>query len=305
MLADNSTDLITLLGPDLRRIYVSPASETMLGYAPHELIGLHPHELAHAEDKHTLASTMEIVSKHGHAPPVSYRARRKDGSYVWVEAIVRSLGKGNGLVFAIRDIAQRKITEARLQQANEQLERQVMLDGLTGIANRRCFDLNLQKEFRRASRAELPLALLLIDVDHFKAFNDLYGHPAGDECLRVIAIAIEQQTRRPGDLTARYGGEEFAVLLPETESAGAMQLAERVRNAVRLLSIKHSGNPQQFATISIGVAVVWPPSPAVNASDLVQQADTALYQAKSLGRDQVFLRSVAPEIINIEGERRV
>ena len=176
-----------------------------------------------------------------------------------------------------------------------------MLDGLTGISNRRCFDTMLEKEARRAVRDGLPLALLLLDVDRFKAFNDTYGHPAGDACLREIAGAMGRMMQRPADLAARYGGEEFAMLLPGTDHAGATALAERVRAAVRDLNIDHPGAATGIVTVSIGVAVVWPQRSEQGAQRLVQMADKALYQAKAAGRDRVCLADEAEDLEPVGG----
>ncbi len=288
LLADNGTDLITQFGPDRQCTYVSPASERLLGYLPEELIGCDANEAVHPDDLQVFTANRDTLFGYGEAPPVSYRARRKDGSFVWVEAAGRKLADGPNFVIAIRDVTQRKEIEAQLHQANNQLQRLTMLDGLTGIANRRCFDTALQKEVRRATRAELPLALLMIDVDHFRLFNDLHGHSAGDTCLRAIANAIGGQMHRPADLAARYGGEEFAVVLPETGEAGALALAQRVREAVRSLGIAHRGNPGGIATVSVGVATAWSlREQGQSAQDLVAMADKALLQAKAAGRDRV------------------
>lgn len=290
LLADNSTDLITQFGSDRRRTYVSPASERLLGYLPEELIGCDTYDAVHPDDLQVFTANLDTLFGYGQAPPVSYRARRRDGSFVWVEATGRKLPDASRYVITTRDATQRKEMEAQLHQANNQLQRLVMLDGLTGIANRRCFDAALQKEVRRAARAELPLAVLMIDVDRFRMYNDLHGHPAGDACLRAIAEAVEKQMHRPADVAARYGGEEFAVVLPETGAAGAVALAERVREAVRSLRLAHSGNPGGIATVSVGVAVVWPlrdQGPSVHT--IVAMADGALQQAKATGRDRVCL----------------
>ena len=287
LLADHSTDLVVHLGSDFKRLYVSPASETIVGYTPGELINGHPRETCHPDDWPRLSATLALAAEQENVPPVSYRGRRKNGTDVWLETIGHRLADRQGYVFAIRDITRRRATEMQLHDANNQLQRMVMLDGLTGIANRRCFDMMLAKEFRRAARAEIPLALLMLDVDHFKAFNDSYGHPAGDACLRAVAGAIGNQIKRPGDLAARYGGEEFAVLLPETDHAGAMDTAERLRQAIRGLGIEHVRNAEHVVTASIGVSVVWPQHNAETAQSLVKLADTALYRAKSMGRNRV------------------
>lgn len=171
-------------------------------------------------------------------------------------------------------------------RSSKQLRALALFDGLTGISNRRHFDEQLDIEVRRARRAMVPVALLLIDVDHFKAFNDAFGHQQGDQCLRAIATTIASLACRSGDLAARYGGEEFAVLLPGTDLAGATGLADSLRIGVRALGLEHT--PRFGAvTISIGVAALLPRQEDASGEALVQAADRALYRAKAAGRDRV------------------
>ncbi len=161
------------------------------------------------------------------------------------------------------------------------------LDGLTGIDNRRTFDENLRHEWRRSRRSGQPLSLLLIDIDHFKQYNDHYGHPAGDACLRQVAAALSDGLTRPADRVARYGGEEFVCLLPETSIDGARQLAESLRRRVEALALPHAASAVSgHVTISLGVASRVARSGS-SAAELVSQADACLYQAKSAGRNQV------------------
>lgn len=178
--------------------------------------------------------------------------------------------------------------EAGLQQINRELEQQARHDGLTGVANRRYFDAELEAECERANRGETPLALLMVDVDFFKPYNDIKGHQAGDECLTRVAQAIADRLRRPGDLVARYGGEEFAVILPVTTQDGAMERAEGIRQAVERLDIYHP-DPRVNGpvTISVGVASIWPGAQRVTPPALIGAADAALYHAKNNGRNCV------------------
>ncbi len=156
-------------------------------------------------------------------------------------------------------------------------------DGLTGLANRRSFEADLLHEWKRAVRGKTHLALLILDADWFKSFNDSYGHVEGDEVLRRIAVCIELCIRRPGDVAARYGGEEFVALLPETEIPGATLIAERICAAVAALEIPHANSPLGHVTVSIGVAVAHP-CQGGSQIDLVRTADRALYNAKRAGR---------------------
>lgn len=185
-------------------------------------------------------------------------------------------------------------------QRREQMEAELAVlattDGLTSLANRRFFDRQLETEWLRASRDGTALSLLLIDVDQFKAFNDVYGHQAGDECLRKIARVLSENVNRPGDLVARYGGEEIVVLLPDTVEAGAAAVAENLRQKVEAAKLDHEANPPNFIlTISIG-SVTRSPSRErfrMNPEDLVSLADKALYRAKQSGRNCVATAKAA------------
>ncbi len=183
-------------------------------------------------------------------------------------------------------IKQAKLYE-QLKQANRELHRVASLDGLTGVANRRCFDEYLHREWRRMTREEKPLSLILFDIDYFKLYNDTYGHLAGDACLQKIAAAVGATVKRPADLVARYGGEEFVAILPDTEIAAAGYVAELIQAAVKALAIPHSRSSiSDRVTLSIGVATTVPTG-EVLPSMLVAAADQALYQAKAAGRDRI------------------
>ena len=174
-----------------------------------------------------------------------------------------------------------------LAQANRQLEKLSRTDGLTGLANRRFFEEILAQDWATVVRQGLDLAVIMLDVDFFKAFNDRYGHLAGDDCLRRLARVLETTLRRKSDLAARYGGEEFIVILQDTDREGAMEIAESVRAAVAELAIPNEDSPQGYVTVSIGVAVHHPQDDLTGADQLVKRADEALYEAKRGGRNQV------------------
>jgi diguanylate cyclase (GGDEF)-like protein len=173
----------------------------------------------------------------------------------------------------------------RVDQANRATRMQALRDGLTGLANRRCFNDRLEHEFARAARNRQPLALIMVDLDLFKSFNDRYGHPAGDACLRAVSAAVQSVLRRPGDLAARYGGEEIAILLPETDLAGAVRIVGDMRAAVRSLAIPHDASPHGIVSLSAGVASWSPGRQNATPAWLVEVADAALYAAKALGRN--------------------
>ena len=183
---------------------------------------------------------------------------------------------------------QRLVQERTLQleEANRRLEELSFLDGLTEVANRRQFEQILDLEWRRAVRSGSPLSLILADIDHFKAFNDGYGHQAGDRCLRDVATLLDSIVQRAGDQVARYGGEEFAAMLPETDAEGAEKIAERMRRAVE--SLETGGGR---VTVSIGVATTVA-GETRSAESLVAAADAALYDAKHAGRNTVRARSL-------------
>ena len=175
----------------------------------------------------------------------------------------------------------------RLKLKSEMLEKLAFLDGLTDIPNRRALEEALSVEWGRSKRSGAPLSVLMIDIDHFKAFNDSCGHGAGDECLRKVARELDSSLLRPGDFIGRYGGEEFAVILPDCDATGAALVAEKMREGVAALKIRHP-TPEQgaYVTVSIGCTtrVV---SMATPLSDLMDEADKALYLAKALGRNRV------------------
>jgi len=205
----------------------------------------------------------------------------KPASYVVLHAKIHAMQR-------IDDMRRRLLkVSAELAAANRALERMSRQDSLTELANRRYFDTFLAEELARARRSKQELSLALCDVDFFKAYNDHYGHQAGDECLRQVARVLQGACRRPADLAARYGGEEFALVLPETGVSGAAQVGEGVRAAIIALQLPHEHSGiAQCVTISIGVAGVQP-GMDTDPERLIAAADQALYQAKKLGRNRV------------------
>lgn len=182
-----------------------------------------------------------------------------------------------------------------LSQANDMLARLSYLDPLTGIANRRNFDECLELEWRRTRREGLPLSLVMVDIDKFKEYNDLYGHQRGDECLRRVAEALRAALNRPGDLCARYGGEEFAIILPGTDGSGAVLVAQALRASVVALGLENTGSTvARVLTISAGVATIQAGEPTPPPQALLAAADAALYEAKRAGRNRVSSSSPAP-----------
>lgn len=186
----------------------------------------------------------------------------------------------------IRSERQLRDTQKRLLELNQELEALASQDSLTGLANRRHFDEYLEKELLRSRRDGSALSLLLVDVDYFKAYNDHYGHPAGDRCLQQIADILRGSARRPADLVARYGGEELALVLPETDAEGARHFAEQLLVRLRRAQIPHAGSPFRIVTASFGVATVHADSERPTSLQLIDEADRCLYQAKQDGRNR-------------------
>jgi diguanylate cyclase (GGDEF)-like protein/PAS domain S-box-containing protein len=292
LLAENSRDIIVLTDLQYRREYISPAVQWTMGWDPKELIGTsYKDSIVHPDDIPAMTATLEALKSGESAKSLSYRCKKKDGTYLWMEANIsiycdRVTGEPIGYVNVVRNIAERKAAEEKLQDAYLALEALASVDSLTGAANRRQFDESIEHEWLRARRTLCPLSLLLLDVDHFKFYNDLYGHLRGDTCLRQIADATRQVFRRAGDTVARFGGEEFAIILPGTERPGALELAQRLRQAVQDLRLEHPGSQHGIVTVSVGCATMVP-EPGNEASMLIEAADRALYEAKRGGRNRV------------------
>ena len=201
--------------------------------------------------------------------------------------VARSLSLVTGITVLTALLSELVEQAGRVAEVNGTLEAMLRTDVLTGVANRRAFDAGMTTEWRRGRREQTALSLLMIDIDLFKGFNDRYGHPAGDACLRQVAQAVASHVQRPADLVARLGGEEFVVLLPNTEEAGAAQVAERVRAGVAALGLAHAGSALGHVTISVGVATSRPVDLSDDAQALMDAADRALYRAKAGGRNTV------------------
>ncbi|MFB2936088.1 diguanylate cyclase domain-containing protein [Aerosakkonemataceae cyanobacterium BLCC-F154] len=206
------------------------------------------------------------------------------GNSCWYHFIAVKLG--DGFAITIRDITARKHIELALQEANQKLEELANQDGLTHVANRRCFDARLQAEWKRLAREKQPLTLILLDVDKFKLYNDCYGHLAGDDCLVRIAQTLQKLIRRPADLVARYGGEEFAILLPNTTLEGGLKVAQSIQQTIRDLAISHTqSGVKEIVTVSLGISSMIP-NREIQPDILIGNADKALYDAKEQGRDR-------------------
>ncbi|MFW5961532.1 MAG: diguanylate cyclase [bacterium] len=181
-----------------------------------------------------------------------------------------------------------------LQKANQKLEKMALVDGLTGISNRRLFDKTLKKELKRARRENTTLSLIMIDIDNFKEYNDTYGHQQGDECLKKVASVLTDNTKRAADFAARYGGEEFAVILPDTAKDGALKIAEDIRKGIIDLKLEHKNSiTSKYVTVSLGVSSIKVEA-EINQdliNSFIDQSDQALYQAKENGKNQTVYQS--------------
>lgn len=204
----------------------------------------------------------------------------------WVESRT-SPSEDGGCLVVCSDITRSKRDEQELRSLNEKLAEMAMTDSLTELLNRRAFDTSLASEISRCQGTDVSLSLLLIDVDRFKAYNDTYGHTAGDNCLKKVAQVVRLSTRRPGDRAARYGGEEMAIILPNTSEDGAVTIAHELRKRIRELAIPHVGSEKGIVTVSIGVATITSSKRQPEPAQFISRADEALYRAKSAGRDAV------------------
>lgn len=303
LLAECSSDMVTRIGLDDILRYVSPSSMRVIGWRSNQLIGTSALAGIHSKDLPRVHATFNAM-KRGELEEarLTFRNAHRKNKEVWLESTMRVTRKDNGSVDGVvaisRDITEQKKLETRLETL-------AIEDSTTGLANRRCFDDRLNEEWTRASRERNSLALLMIDVDYFKSYNDEYGHPAGDACLRAVAQAIAAEMHRAGDLAARYGGEEFAVLLPNTDAAGCARIGERIRKAICQAGLVHNSNAVSGrVTVSLGGAACRPAlTRTAGAGMLVEAADQALYEAKNAGRDRLVMSAaVAQPLRKASGE---
>lgn len=205
-------------------------------------------------------------------------------------------GMARHCLIQITDVSKVVLREKLLRDQSIILKAMSYTDGLTGIANRRHFDERIEEEHARARRSKTPLSLLLVDIDFFKPYNDLYGHVQGDQCLREVAMTLQSSLRRPADLAARYGGEEFAIILPDTPFEGARHLAETARVALEARRFPHEGSSvAPYVSVSIGLATC-SPDDTLGVQQLIEHADVGLYEAKKAGRNRTAATQRQSEI---------
>lgn len=289
LLLDHSPEMIVLSPFGNGSRYVSPAVLQVTGFTAEEYLAQPISEQIHPEDFPPCQAAAEALRAGQDSQTVRYRTLQKEGGYRWVEAILAGYVDPDskvtvGYVATVRDIAEEVERDNSLASEHRRLAEAALLDELTGIANRRAFNVSLSREARRQTRTTGDLSILLLDVDHFKQYNDRYGHLAGDSCLWNVAQAIEGTVGRDADLVARFGGEEFVVFAPMTTRAGAEVIARRILAAIFNLEFEHLNSPFGVLTVSIGVTT-WPADRPIDPILLLEQADRALYLAKSAGRN--------------------
>ncbi|HEX8236495.1 MAG TPA: diguanylate cyclase [Abditibacteriaceae bacterium] len=320
LLIENGTDIITVLEADGTIRYESPSIQRILGYEQTELVGQHAFDFVHPEDvSRVIGLFAQSVHEPGVAVAVQFRFRHKDGSWRHLEALANNLLHQReiaGVVVNSRDVTERVLNEQRileqqsrleaanrcleeanqnlaeinqkLEAANTQLEALAVTDSLTGVKNHRAFAERFEEEVQRAMRYQAPLSLMILDIDRFKNFNDMFGHQAGDRALKCVAQVLQDNVRNI-DFVARYGGEEFVIIMPGTGPHGAVALAENLRSAIE----KYSW-PEHPITASFGIASVSNVPLAGSRSrrftsgdELFAEADRALYHSKASGRNLV------------------
>jgi diguanylate cyclase (GGDEF)-like protein/PAS domain S-box-containing protein len=274
--------------------YIGPQIEQVLGWSQDSWKTVNDWvSRIHEDERERIFNFCVERSLQGQDHEADYRALTKAGDYVWIRDVVHVVrtasGEPEALIGFMFDISERKKTEQQLLELQKQLEEYSYKDGLTEVANRRMFDTVLEQEWLDAKRNQQPLSLVMIDIDFFKQYNDLYGHLQGDEVLKRVAHTLNAAGLRAKDFFARFGGEEFALILPETNAASAIKIAERCRNLIFKQQIPHAASDiSQLLTISIGVSTIIPASNQ-QPKAFVEFVDSLLYQAKDGGRNRTVM----------------
>lgn len=272
--------------------YIGPQIEPLLGWSRDSWRSVEDWALRmHPDDRERVVNFCVTQSQAGVDHEADYRALTRDNGYVWIRDVVHVVrneaGEVQALIGFMFDISERKKTEERLLALQGELEALSFKDGLTNIANRRRFNASLELEWASARREQQPLSLLMIDIDYFKQYNDLYGHLRGDQCLVDIAQTLSLALDGPRDLVARFGGEEFVILLPAADAATAWNVAQRCERLIQKQAITHALSPhERRLTVSIGVGTIIPGEQA-NPASFTDSIDQQLYAAKNNGRNRI------------------
>lgn len=272
--------------------YIGPQIENLLGWSPSSWVSAQDWaERMHPEDREWVVDFCVSQSKSGIDHEADYRALTRNGDYVWIRDVVHVVrnedGEVDALIGFMFDISERKKTEAKLIDLQKELEALSFKDGLTSVANRRMLDSIMELEWANARHNKRPLAVIMLDIDYFKQYNDHYGHIQGDDCLKRVATILSSAATRSRDFFARFGGEEFMLILPETDEASAAMVAERCRNLIFKEQIPHAkSGVSHVITISLGVGAIIP-SHKDEALKFIEEVDRRLYQAKQQGRNRI------------------
>ncbi|MGB8517189.1 MAG: diguanylate cyclase [Gallionella sp.] len=299
---NQSTDGITIVDarlPDMPLVYVNSGFEKMTGYRAAELLGKNCRLLQGKEPRQHDTEVLREAIRKGESCVVMLRNFRKDGSMFWNEfnlspvrdetgVVTHFIGMQKDVTARVEMLKHLRQSKADLQTANAKLNIMAMTDALTMVGNRRHFDERFDSLLSMAQRSKITLAVLMIDLDYFKSYNDLYGHQAGDECLRRVGACIAESFQRPSDCVARYGGEEFAVLIPGVCQEELQHYSQQLCEKIFALEIPHQGSVYEVVTISVG-GIVRTPKRDAKVPALLKLADTALYQAKQAGRNRVAI----------------
>ncbi|MFL9926058.1 sensor domain-containing diguanylate cyclase [Herbaspirillum lusitanum] len=270
--------------------YVGPQIEKLLGWTQESWATVEDWATRiHADDREAVVNFCVSQSKSGIDHEADYRALTRDGEHVWIRDVVHVVRKPDGevdsLIGFMFDITERKKTEARVAELQKELEALSYRDGLTNVANRRMFDSALEVEWGNALKNRTALSVIMLDIDYFKQYNDQYGHIRGDACLKKVATVLSSAATRTRDFFARYGGEEFVLILPETDAAAALKVAQRCRKLVLEAQIPHEKSQvEKVVTISVGVSTTIP-SQNEDPISFIESVDKCLYVAKQRGRN--------------------
>lgn len=289
-IVETAIEGVLILDEHYKITFANKNMASMLGYTVDEMLGM-PYSSFFPESQADVYKYQESLRKRGEASVYECHLKRRDGQAHWflvsAKAMMDDSGGFEGSFAMLTDINERKEMELLLEESNRQLRELSNKDSLTGIANRRCFDATLKYEYSRLRRVKSELSIILFDIDHFKEYNDYYGHVMGDDCLRQVGSVLASCLDQSDNLAARYGGEEFACILPDTDIISAVIIAENIRQRIHDLKIEHKKSPvSELVTASFGVTTV-KYSSKITLQDIITAADKLLYKAKGSGKNMI------------------